>query len=148
MRQTHVSSCKTFWKCDESQGCSHQFDGLYFHGTCPEGEEWTAFDYAKGGNLLANSVVLNERRLLLKLRETASNTCQFTFNNLKLDNNSAGSRLLDMAKPGPIDFYVRGLRGQRAQLGPNAINVKPVTNPPNPRYQRVDVDLWPDGELQ
>jgi hypothetical protein len=142
MTVTHVdfNGCRVCVRGEESQSSAIDWRGIYVHGA---GE--TVLDLTKGGNYNFDTLAINEPRLILRLRETSPNTCSYTINNLKVDNNAAGWRLLHMHKPTPIHLRVRGNIGQRATLGERPV----VLRRPNPRafqapadYQHLDIELW------
>ena len=56
---------------------------------------------------------------------------------MKVDNNSAGWRLVEMAKPAGLRLYVRGLIGKRAVPGPDPIKLLG-----DPKWQDVTIDMW------
>lgn len=136
----HTNSCRITVKCDEPQSSGCKFEELYVYG---KGDY--VFDLAKGGNYEIGTLVVNEPRTIFRLRETSSNTCTFIVHNLKVDNNAAGWKLLEMVKPGPINLTVRGHIGQQAKMGDRPIVIPdaktPRFDPPND-YQVLDVELW------
>jgi hypothetical protein len=139
---THIgfSGCRVCVRGEESQSSAIDWRGIYVHG---QGE--TVLDLTMGGNYNFDTLAINEPRLILRLRQTSPNTCTYTINNLKIDNNAAGWRLLQMDKPGPLNLRVRGNIGQRATMGEPPIAIRrPRTatfNPPAD-YQVLDVELW------
>jgi hypothetical protein len=139
---THVgfSGCRVCVRGEESQSTAIDWRGIYIHGA---GE--VVLDLSKGGNYNFDTVAINEPRLLLRLRETSSNTCTYSFTNLKVDNNAAGWRLVQMDKPGPLNLHVRGHIGQRAKMGDAPISLRrPNTRvfKPPADYQVLDIELW------
>jgi hypothetical protein len=125
---------------EESQSSAIDWRSIFIHGA---GE--TSLDLSKGGNYSFTNFNINEPRLLLRLREVSSNTCTYTFDNLKVDNNAARWRLLQMDRPGPINLIVRGQVGQDAKMGEKPIVIpdaatKRFTPPTN--YQHIDIALW------
>lgn len=140
-KQILVNNCRVFYKNEEKQSTGCRFECIYVYG---KGE--TVFDLAKGGNIEIDTLVINEPRTIFRIRETSSNTCTITVNNLKVDNNAAGWRLLQMDKPGPINLTVRGHIGQNAAPGEKPIVIPAVKSTPSwtpPKdYQVLDVALW------
>jgi hypothetical protein len=139
---THIgfSGCRVCVRGEERQSSAIDWRGIYVHG---EGE--TVLDLSMGGNYNFDTLAINEPRLILRLRQTSPNTCTYTINNLKVDNNAAGWRLLQMDKPGPLNLRVRGNIGQRATTGDHPIAIRrPKTatyNPPTD-YHVLNVELW------
>jgi hypothetical protein len=137
---TEFNACRVCVRGEESQSTGIDWRGIYIHGA---GE--TVLDLTRGGNYNFDTLVINEPRLILRLRDTSPNTCSYTINNLKIDNNAAGWRLLQMHKPTSLHLRVRGNIGKRATMGPEPI----VLRRPNPRafqtpadYQHLDIELW------
>jgi hypothetical protein len=141
-----MESCRRAIFCDNGQTTTITFRHLQIHG---QGE--TVFDLERGGNFLIGSLALVEPRLIFRLGRVGSNTCTYTIENLKVDNNAAGWRLVEMTRPGPLNLYVRGHIGTRAATGPDPIKLlKPRANArfkPPAWYQNVELHLWPRGRL-
>jgi hypothetical protein len=141
-----MESCRRAIYCDNSQTTTITFRHLQIHG---QGE--TVFDLERGGNFLIGSLALVEPRLIFRLGRVGSNTCTYTIQNLKVDNNAAGWRLVEMTRPGPLNLYVRGHIGIRAKTGPEPIKLlkprKTARFSPPAGYQNLELHLWPRGRL-
>jgi hypothetical protein len=136
------NSCRVSVLSREIQASSHDWRGVYING---DGE--IVFDVAGGGDWFVRSLVLNEPRLILK-GSTGSNTPGFYFDNLKIDNNAAGWRLLELSKGGPLNLHLRGVRGNQATPGERPIVIpKPTFANPPADYQHLDVELWSGGTM-
>jgi hypothetical protein len=140
---------------EESQASGIDFRGIWVNSPgdvfCELIGNSQTKDRSGGGNWHFSTLVLNEERLLLRLA-TGANTSSFSIENLKVDNNAAGWRLLEMTKPGPLNLRVRGHIGQRATMGERPIVLGRSTAPgarvPDGVHE-LDIELWgpnPSGQ--
>jgi hypothetical protein len=138
-----------------AQGCrrvldseNNQTSGVEFRHLVAVGPGEVVFDIASGGNFFCTSLQVLNKRLIWRFRGTGSNTCSYTVENLKVDNNAAGWRLVEMLKPGPLNLTVRGHVGKKARPADEAIVLKrPARNVAASDYTHVDVELWHNGRL-
>ncbi len=114
------------------QSVGNQFQFLAVGGQCD-----TVFDIRRGGDLVVDTLILNTRALVLKLRNVEHNTNSYEIRTLKADNNSVGWRLLEMQRPGSVRVHVGGHISRRATPAPDAIKLLG-----EPAHQDIDVDLW------
>ena len=118
------------------QSVGNQFQLLMVGGGCD-----TVFDMRRGGDLVVDSLMLNNTALVLKLRDVTDNTTSYEIRSMKVDNHAAGWRLVEMQRPGPLRFHAAGHMGRHAAPGPDPIKLLG-----DPQYQDVDVDFWWQGK--
>jgi hypothetical protein len=135
----HFNSCKACVLGRENQSSALDWRGVYVYGT---GD--TVFDLQAGngggGNYHVSTLAINEPRMIFRLR-TGSNTCTYSVQNLKVDNNAAGWRLVDSR--GPLNLTVRGHIGNQAKPADDAILVRDYMGKP----QIADIKLWWGGKV-
>jgi hypothetical protein len=125
-------SCATVFRSDNLQSVGNQFQFLAVGGQCE-----TVFDIRRGGDLFVDTLILNTKALVFKLRDVEHNTNCFVIRNLKADNNSVGWRLVEMQKPRPVRIHVDGHISRRATPAPDAIKLLGDAN-----FQDVKIDMW------
>jgi hypothetical protein len=130
-----AQNCGTVFRCDNRQSVGNLFQMLLVNGDCD-----TVFDIRHGGHLIVDNLMLNRRALVLKLHDLSPNSCNFEIRSLRVDNNAAGWRLIEMDKAGALRLRVGGLINRRATPSPDAIQLLG-----DPARQDVQIDLWHDG---
>lgn len=120
-----------------------QTTGLLFRHLVSAGEGEVFFDIANAGNFHIVSLYLNDPRLVFRFQNTGSNTCTYTVDSFKADNNSAGWRLAQMERPGPLNLSVTGHVSNKATPGEHPVVLR--TRDPEkygPNYTRARLDIW------
>jgi hypothetical protein len=130
-----VQHCRTVFRSDNQQSVGNQFQTLLVGGWCE-----TVFDIRRGGDLVVNFLMLNNAALVLKLGDVPTNTGSYEIRSMKVDNNAAGWRLVQMDKPRPVRLHVGGHIGLRAMPAADAIVLRG-----DPALQDVRIDLWHEG---
>jgi hypothetical protein len=131
-----VQNCWTVFRSDNVQSVGNQFQLLMVGGSCD-----TVFDIRRGGDLVIDQLVLNNAALVLKTDRVDVNDCSYEIRTMKVDNFSAGWRLLEMTRPAPIRFHAAGHIGRRATPAPDAVKLQG-----DPQNQDVRIDFWWDGK--
>jgi hypothetical protein len=131
-----AQSCATVFRSDNLQSVANQFQFLGVGG-------WTdtVFDIRRGGDLVVDTLVLNSKSLVLKLRDVEMNSNSYEIRTLKVDNNGTGWRLVEMEKPRSVRILVSGHMSRRAAPGADAIKLLG-----DPKYQDVRIDMWWQGQ--
>jgi hypothetical protein len=130
-----VQHCWTAFRSENLQSVGNQFQFLAVIGGCD-----TVFDMRRGGNLIVDSLMLNNRALVLKVRDVTVGSDSYEIRTMKADNHAAGWRLIEMEKPRSIRFHAAGHIGRLATPAPNAIQLLG-----DPKYQDVKLDFWWQG---
>jgi hypothetical protein len=124
--------CWTVFRSDNLQSVGNQFNFLMVNGWCE-----TVFDIRRGGDLVVNQMLLNNKALVLRTRDLEENTNSYEFRTIKVDTSAAGWRLIEMQKPGAIRFHASGHVSMRATPAHDAIKLLG-----DPKYQDVRIDFW------
>jgi len=132
----YAENCQTVFRSDNQQCTGFQFLRVKVNGWCE-----TVFDYRRGGDLVCDFLSLNAKSLVLRIRDIDGNTCNYEIRTLKVDNNSAGWRLVEMEKPGPLRLRIGGTLGKRATPGEN-----PIVLLGDPAIRDVVIDLFQNGK--
>jgi hypothetical protein len=128
-----IQNCWTVFRSDNPQSVGNHFQHLVIGGGWCD----TVFDLQRGGDLIVDTMILNTRALVLRLRDLSRNSCYYDLRFVKFDNIAAGWRLVQMEKPGPLRLRVAGHIGGRAAPGPDPIQLLG-----DPAGRDVSIDLW------
>jgi hypothetical protein len=134
-----MESNRTHFRCDSPQTTCLKFDFIQSIGV---GE--TVFEIDTAGDFSIDVLSLIDPRTVFKFLKTGSNTCNYHVEMLKVDNNAAGWRLVEMLRPGPLNLTVSGLVGKKALPGERPVVLRRSATMPD-WYTRVRLDLWPPG---
>lgn len=132
-----VQSCATVFRSDNIQSVGNQFQYLAVGG----GGCDTVFDIRRGGDLYVDTLILNAKALVLKIRDAGINMNNYEIRTLKGDNNAAGFRLIEMQKPRSVRIHISGNIGKTTVPATDAIKLLG-----DPKTQDVVVDLWWQGK--
>ena len=124
----------TTFRSTANQSVANHFLDLTVGGFCE-----TVFDVQNGGAPLVDNLTLNNRALILRLAAPQHNIANCTIQNLKVDNNAAGWRLVNAPKAWGLRLRVGGEMGNKATPGPNAVNIVPANQP---EHIDAEIDLW------
>src|SRR4029077_1319359 len=131
-----VQNCWTIFRSENFQTVCNQIQFLMAGGPCD-----VVFDNRKGGVLVADMISLNAPALVLKLGVLDNNTSSYEIRTLKVDNNAAGWRLVQMDNPGDVRLRIGGLIGTHATPGNDPIKLLG-----DPSTQDVNIDLFWKGK--
>lgn len=134
--QLWVQNCWTVFRSENFQSVGNYFQQLMVNGFVD-----TVFDIRRGGDLVVDFLLLNNRAVLFKFRDLDGNVCSYEIRSIKFDNNSSGWRLVEMQKPGALRLLVSGHIGRHATPADNAIQLLG-----DPAQQQVEIDLWWEGK--
>lgn len=136
--------CLNNFVCDNPQAVSHTF--MFIHDNYfVKWPEWAGrphyiFDIVQGGDVQAYGVKVNGPATVLRTgTAVASNSGRFLFNNVKFDNNSLGSNLLEILGTGSAINFRAGMSFGKRYTQENTEPILKIA--PSSIAHKINIDI-------